>query len=107
MQDCESCKVLKPLRVRISSVAPNKLMKEVRSMQSQPKVRPRTIYMKYSFIEMWRSLVAHLPWKQGVAGSNPVISTISGRSSAWFRVLVLETRGRRFKSSRSDQIIGT
>jgi hypothetical protein len=26
---------------------------------------------------MWRSLVAHLVWDQGVAGSNPVIPTIA------------------------------
>jgi hypothetical protein len=25
---------------------------------------------------MWRSLVAHLFWEQGVAGSNPVIPTM-------------------------------
>jgi hypothetical protein len=25
----------------------------------------------------WRSLVAHLPWAQGVAGSNPVAPTIA------------------------------
>src|SRR5580692_9111730 len=24
----------------------------------------------------WRSLVAHLPWEQGVAGSNPAVPTI-------------------------------
>src|ERR1700680_3011775 len=29
----------------------------------------------------WRSLVAHLPWAQGVAGSNPVAPTISASSS--------------------------
>lgn len=27
----------------------------------------------------WRSLVAHLPWAQGVAGSNPAAPTISSR----------------------------
>src|SRR6202035_4062574 len=24
----------------------------------------------------WRSLVAHLPWEQGVAGSNPAVPTV-------------------------------
>ena len=28
------------------------------------------------FHGMWRSLVAHLLWEQGVAGSNPAIPTI-------------------------------
>ncbi len=31
---------------------------------------------------MWRSLVAHLLWEQGVAGSNPVIPTSSAYCEA-------------------------
>ena len=34
-------------------------------------------YLIYSHIGAWRSLVAHLPWAQVVAGSNPAAPTIS------------------------------
>ena len=39
---------------------------------------------------MWRSLVAHLLWEQGVAGSNPAIPTIQARERLVLRVT---TRG--------------
>jgi hypothetical protein len=35
--------------------------------------------MKHIFIGMWLSLVEHLVWDQGVAGSNPVIPTTQKR----------------------------
>ena len=39
---------------------------------------------------MWRSLVAHLLWEQGVAGSNPAIPTIQAQERLVLRVT---TRG--------------
>ena len=42
---------------------------------------------------MWRSLVAHLLWEQGVAGSNPAIPTIQVQKTKSALVLRVTTRG--------------
>ena len=45
------------------------------SVGSNPTASAITSY-KLNSHGMWRSLVAHLFWEQGVAGSNPVIPTL-------------------------------
>ena len=42
----------------------------------------------------WRNLVAHLLWEQGVKGSNPLVPTIWGLSSAWESVCMACRRSR-------------
>ena len=50
----------------------------------------------------WRSLASHLPWEQGIAGSNPAAPISCRRGAQSGSALAWGARGRRFKSAHAD-----